>query len=110
MRKLVVMSALIVALVALSGCCTTRNPDTGVSVESYVQTLEKIKSNLEDDLKPSMEELLAADTAHIEPWKQAKRDLMNDTITLCNDALLGDEAGRSEAPNEGGEEGDDGNE
>lgn len=102
MKKLIGVMVLVVALIALSGCCSTRNAETGVSVDSYVAALEKVKSNLEDDLKPAMEELLDKDTAHIEPWKESKRNLLDDTITLCDDALQGDKAGR-ESDSESGD-------
>lgn len=86
MKKLV---TLVLAL-ALAGCCTTRNPDTGVSVDSYVAALKKVSSNVAE---------IRSDIATLDydpELKKAHMQVMDATVTLCDDTLAGKNAGGDE--------------
>ena len=109
MRKLFGSIALALVLVAPAGCCTTRNSETQVSVESYVAALERIKTNLTDDVRPGYAEALSA-SGVIPELQGARLGVLDDTLTLINDTLTGaaeapaEDAETPEAPAEGGGE------
>jgi hypothetical protein len=77
----------------VGGCCVERNPDTGVSVTSYVETITKIRSNI-----AAIRTDVSAVT-YDEDIKEADLQLIDATMTLCDDAL----AGKHAAPTEGGQ-------
>jgi hypothetical protein len=86
---------LVAALVLAPGCCTTRNADTGVSVESYVEGITKVRANIAE----IRSDLIAAD--YDATIKEADVQLIDATITLCDDMLAGKNAGT--APAESGQ-------
>jgi len=95
MKKILIASALTLTLFA-PGCAWKRNSETGVSIESYVKTLEKVKSNIEADILPSYTEAL--DKAKFVPELQkAKLGVVQDTLTLIDSALTG-KLKKDEAP------------
>lgn len=89
MKKLI----LIVALLVTPACCPpTRNTETGVSVTSYTEALTKIRDNVA---------AIRTDVAAIDynkDLKEADLQLIDATITLCNDTLAGKNAGAAPAP------------
>jgi outer membrane murein-binding lipoprotein Lpp len=90
------MQGAIVAIVLFtSGCCTTRDKVNSVSVDDYRAAIEQIKSNLETNIKPAVVEVMATSDKSDE-WKQAKLELIDDTITLATDTLAGKNAGKTE--------------
>lgn len=93
-------------LLFMAGChspaaCT--HPDTGVSIESYVEALDKVKENLGKIDKGYAEALDRAKPAYVPELKEARLGLVSATITLCDDALLGSKA-VPDAPAEGGDQ------
>ena len=87
MKKLLIASALTLALFT-PGCAYKRNSETGVSIDSYVSTLEKVKSNIEHDMLPGYTEAL--DRSDLVPeLKKARLGVVQDTLTLINAALTG---------------------
>lgn len=91
MKKLILLAAL---LVNTSGCalfCSPRDPNTGVSVASYREALEKIRANVVE-IKSDIE-----DVTYDPVIKEADLQLMDATITLCDDTLAGKNAGSAEA-------------
>lgn len=87
MKKLI-SGALLVVLLAAPGCCTNRNPDTQVSIDSYVSTLERVRTNLKDDVRPGYEEALLS-SGVIPELVEARLGLVDDTLLLIDDALTG---------------------
>jgi len=79
---------LVFALFTFPGCCTTRDSETQVSVDSYKAALVKIKSNLEEDIRPGYAEALEA-SGVIPELVEARLGLVDDTVTLCEDTLSG---------------------
>ena len=102
MKKLLGSIALIALLIAPTGCCTNRNAETQVSVDSYVSALEKIKSNLVDDVRPGYAEALSA-SGVIPELQEARLGVLDDTVTLIDDTLTG-AAEPESAPESGGGE------
>ena len=88
MNKLFLGIALTAVLVTAPGCCTTRNTETQVSVDSYVAAIEKIQSNLEQDILPGYQEALESSNL-IPELQEARLGVVRDTITLCKDTLTG---------------------
>jgi len=87
MKKFLVASALALALFA-PGCACKRNSETGVSIDSYVSTLEKVKANIEHDMLPGYTEAL--DRSDLVPeLKKARLGVVQDTLTLIDAALTG---------------------
>lgn len=88
MKKIVLACVLALVVLAATGCCTTRNTETQVSVDSYVMALEKIKSNLERDIRPGYKEAMEG-SGWIPQLQEARLGVVDDTITLCEDTLSG---------------------
>ena len=101
MRKLLGSIALVALLLAPAGCCTNRHAESQVSVESYVSALERIKSNIVEDIRPGYAEALDA-SGVIPELLEARLGVVDDTVTLIDDTLTG--ANEPEAPAEGGGE------
>ena len=97
MKKLITSAILVVLLVA-PGCCTNRNPETQVSIDSYVAALERVKINLTDDIRPGYAEALAA-SGLLPELIEARLGLLDDTLTLIDDTLTG-----AAEPENGGDE------
>ena len=91
MKRLVGAAAITLALLAV-GCCGTRDPSTGVSVESYKKAVTQIHDNLKTVVKPAMEAALA-ESKKSDKWKEAQLGVVIDSITLCEDTLAGKNAG-----------------
>ena len=85
--KFLFSGLLAVVLVFTPGCCVERNPETGVSVTSYVEAITKIRSNIAE---------IRTDIAAVsyDPTiKEADLQLIDATIHLCDDTLAGKNAG-----------------
>lgn len=80
-------------VLAAPGCCSTRDTESGVSTDDYKAAIEQIKSNLSNNIKPTVSDLMA-ESARPDEWKTAKLELIDDTITLCEDVLAGKNAGK----------------
>jgi len=84
MLRGLVMVALMISPV---GCCTARDEQTGVSVDSYKAAITKVRSNIAE---------IRSDVATVtyEPAiKAADLQLIDATIALCDDTLAGKTAG-----------------
>lgn len=91
MMKRLLQSVLLVT--CLTACPSTeRHPETFVSVESYHAAIAQIRSNLVLQVKPTMVTALGESTKSVE-WKTSQLDVVDDTITLCDDVLKGAKAG-----------------
>ena len=95
------MFVVVLALV-LGGCTGTRNTETKVSVEMYVEVITKVKKNLTDSIRPALEKSLndvgkEGVKPYIAPYKKAKLDLLDDTVLLLDDTLKGAKAGEKPA-------------
>lgn len=90
MKKLLSVALLALALVA-PGCACGRNSETGVSIESYVQALEKVKSNIEADILPGYTEALERGDL-VPELKKARLGVVQDTLTLIDTTLKGEVA------------------
>jgi len=88
MKKTLTAAFLMLLLIA-PGCACGRNSETGVSIESYVQTLEKVKSNLEADIAPGYTEALERSDL-VPELKKARMGVVQDTLTLIDAALTGE--------------------
>ena len=91
------MSASALTLLLLfSGCACGRNAETGVSIESYVSALEKVKSNLEADVLPGYTEALERSDL-VPELKAARLGVVQDTIDLIDTTLTGEVASTDSA-------------
>lgn len=84
---LVVALLLITAMIALSGCSTQL-----VTEPNYRAALVKIKSNLDEQVRPSLENMKNQDLhseapQHTAAWWDAKIGLVSDTAALAGDVL-----------------------
>jgi len=82
----------LVGVLFLSACACDRHPVTMVSIDSYVESIEKIKDNLEKDIRPGYKEALDAAVeaeAIIPALRDARLDVVDTTIVLCDDCLNG---------------------
>lgn len=85
--KLLLSGLLAVVLVLAPGCCTERDSTSGVSVESYKEALTQIRGNIAT---------IRSDVAEITyhpVTKEANLQLLDATISLCDDTLAGKAAG-----------------
>jgi len=88
----VLAATVMVGVLFLSACACNRHPVTKVSIDSYVASIEKIKDNLEKDIRPGYEEALDAAVeaeAIIPELKEGRLDVVDATISLCDDCLTG---------------------
>lgn len=86
-------SIVLVGVLLAPGCCSTRDAETSVSTDDYKAALNRVRTNLVDNIRPSVAEIMSADTTHLPEWKEAKLDLIDDTVTLIDDTLAGKNAG-----------------
>jgi len=100
-KKFLTAAALALLLIG-PGCACGRNSETGVSIESYVSTLERVKSNLEADILPGYTEALERSDL-VPELREARLGVVQDTITLIDAALTGEIAPVSTAAPAGGE-------
>jgi hypothetical protein len=98
--------ALVLGLALLApGCCSTRDTETGVSVDSYKQAITKIKSNLTESIRPALATALdevgqEGKKPYIDAYKEGKLTLIDATVQLCDDTLTGKNAPDGEVPEE----------
>jgi hypothetical protein len=92
--KKILTAAFVTLLLLAPGCACGRNAETGVSIESYVQTLQKVKSNLEADVLPGYTEALERGDL-VPELKKARLGVVQDTLTLIDAALMGEIAGET---------------
>jgi hypothetical protein len=85
--KYLIQSLLVTALVFAPGCCTSRDPATGVSTDSYREALTRIRSNIAE----IRSDVVLVD--YNQDIKEADLQLIDATITLCDDTLAGKNAG-----------------
>lgn len=95
MNRLLVASALAFALFS-SGCCTARDSETHVSVDSYKRALQQIRSNLVDDIRPGYKEALERSDLLPDTFP-VRLGLVDDTITLIDGTLAGATEGEQPA-------------
>ncbi len=109
MRRIGTAVLLLVVLLLIPGCHsleTCTHPDTGVSIGSYVEALDKVKSNLGEIRTAYDESMGLADPEYVPELREARLGLVDATTTLIDDALTGsnrDEAVPTEAPAGGAE-------
>ena len=63
-----------------------------VSIDSYVASIEKIKDNLEKDIRPGYKEALnvAVESGALIPeLRDARLEVVDATTSLCDDCLTG---------------------
>jgi hypothetical protein len=85
--KYLIQSLLVTVLVFAPGCCTTRDAATGVSTDSYREAISRIRTNIAE---------IRSDVAMVDytpEIKEADLQLIDATITLCDDTLAGKNAG-----------------
>lgn len=70
-----------------AGCCTTRDAATGVSVESYRSAITQLKTNLVEVRKD------ISDVDYDADIKKAHLQLIDASVALCDDTLVGKNAG-----------------
>jgi len=87
MNRLFTASVLALVLVLPAGCCTARNTETGVSVESYDAALGRIRVNLLEVRAGYSEALTRSDL--LPATFPAKLGLIDDTVRLIDGTLSG---------------------
>ncbi len=87
MKRFLSASLLAVALLA-PGCCTTRNTETKVSIESYDNALKQIRKNLTESVRPGYAEALQRSDL-LPATFAAKLGVVDDTIALIDGTLTG---------------------
>lgn len=80
-------SILLALTLLVGGCCTERNAVTGVSVESYVEAITKIRGNIAA-IRTDVDAV-----TYNEDIKKADLQLIDATLSLCDDTLAGKDAG-----------------
>lgn len=81
-------SILLALVLVVSGCCGhERNTTTSVSVESYVEAITKIRGNIAA-IRTDVDAV-----TYNEDIKKADLQLIDATISLCDDTLSGKNAG-----------------
>jgi hypothetical protein len=101
-------AALGLALLFSSGCCTQRNTETAVSVDSYVEVLQKVKSNLvgkdgKGGIRATLDEALGNPEAGSPDAavKDSSLNLVDDTVDLIDGTLEGKNAGAADNAGDG---------
>jgi len=87
MNRLFMASVLALVLVLPAGCCTARNAETGVSIESYDAALGRIRVNLIQIRANYSEALKRSDL--LPATFPAKLGLVDDTVRLIDGTLSG---------------------
>lgn len=91
-----VLSAMALLALMLLPACTCTHPDTGVSIESYVEALEKVKDNL-GTIRTGYAEAMDRGEPYVPELREARLGFVDATSTLCEDALVGDGTPETEA-------------
>lgn len=95
MSRLIPSITVALAMLLPAGCCTQRDPDTDVSIESYKRVLRQTRENLVDDVRPGYEEALRRSDL-LPATFDARLGVVDDTVRLIDGALAGSQEGQEE--------------
>ena len=88
MNRLMRTGALALVLMMPVGCCTTRDSETSVSVESYKSALKQLRKNLATDIRPGYEEALKRSDL-LPATHNARLGVVDDSVRLIDGTLAG---------------------